>query len=72
MDRQEEISLRLRVLEEKYAYQDQTIDSLNEVLIEQQKQLTALAEEVERLKGMLQMVESGSPGHLTNPPPPHY
>ena len=67
----DEYSDRLRVLEENFEYQEQTIDALNEVIIDQQKQLSELTEQVHRLK--LQMAVS--PEDQTageDPPPPHY
>lgn len=66
-----EYSDRLMVLEEKFEYQEQTIDSLNEVIIDQQKQLTLLAEQVHHLKSQLGAAGEEHPGG-EEPPPPHY
>lgn len=67
----DEYSDRLRALEEKFEYQEQTIDSLNEVIIDQQKQLTLLTDQVHALKSQMSATqEDNSPGE--DPPPPHY
>ena len=67
----DEYSERLRALEEKFEYQEQTIDSLNEVIIDQQKQLSLLTEQVHHLKSQLAAGgEEQAAGE--DPPPPHY
>lgn len=67
----DEYNERLRILEEKFEYQEQTIDSLNEVIIEQQQQLADLSEQLNRLK--LQLAASGDEQPKgQDPPPPHY
>lgn len=67
----DEIDERLTHLEEKFLYQEETIDALNEVILEQQEQLSALVEEMGRLKAMLTAMEVG-PANGNEPPPPHY
>lgn len=67
----DEIDQRIRHLEEKFLYQEQTVDALNEVILEQQEQLTTLVEELDRLKMMLTALEAG-PSDGSDPPPPHY
>lgn len=62
---------RLQLLEEKFLYQEKTIDALNEVILEQQQQLSTLVEEMHRLKMMLTSMEI-APSGGTEPPPPHY
>ena len=67
----DEYSDRLRTLEEKFEYQEQTVDSLNDVIIDQQKQLTLLTDQVHALKSQMSSTqEDNSPGE--DPPPPHY
>ena len=66
-----DIDKRFRCLEEKFLYQEQTIDALNEVILEQQEQLATLAEEINRLKTMLATLETG-PSNGNEPLPPHY
>jgi uncharacterized coiled-coil protein SlyX len=67
----DEIDERLKLLEEKFLYQEETIDALNEVILEQQLQLATLGEEINRLKTMLTTLELGS-NDGREPPPPHY
>lgn len=67
----DDIDERLKYLEEKFLYQEQTIDALNEVILEQQEHLVTLVEEVNRLKLMLTALEVGPPDG-NEPPPPHY
>ena len=66
-----ESSERLRVLEERSAYQDRTIDALNEVIIAQQEQLDRLEEQVRRLHNFLANL-SDADSRTVDPPPPHY
>ena len=67
----DEYSDRLQRLEEKFEYQELTIDSLNEVIIDQQKQLTLLTEQLERLRSQLTASQEELPVG-EEPPPPHY
>ena len=65
------IMQKIQILEEKFEYQDRTIDTLNDVIIEQQAQINALEDNLLKLRDML----SASPaqtGHGGDPPPPHY
>jgi SlyX protein len=63
---------RLENLEAKAAYQERTIEELNEVVIKQQQQIDQLIEDVRRL----QMAGSGAAGvpvdSSDESPPPHY
>lgn len=68
----EDVDMRLQSLEEKFEYQDRTIDALNEVIIAQQNQLALITEELERLKTMLRTLEDTPAGGFNEPPPPHY
>lgn len=62
---------RLRILEEKFLYQEQTLDVLNDVIIEQEAQLNSLRNELRRIQSMLSAgEESFNDGE--DPPPPHY
>ena len=67
----DEYSDRLRILEEKFEYQEQTIDSLNDVIIDQQKQLTLLTDQVHHLTSQLAATQEENPAG-EDPPPPHY
>lgn len=70
----DDLSYRLQVLEEKFEYQERTIDTLNEVIIEQQTQINSLEEQILRLQALLSAIadnqHSGEGGD--DPPPPHY
>lgn len=69
-----EMARRMQLLEEKFAYQEKTVDDLNEVIIAQQAQLDLLQEQLRELR---EYVTAGpqpsypSPGG-DEPPPPHY
>ncbi|MFT5699527.1 MAG: SlyX protein [Desulforhopalus sp.] len=67
----DEYSDRLRVLEEKFEYQEQTVDSLSDVIIDQQKQLTLLTNQVHQLRSQLAGTQEDTPAG-EEPPPPHY
>ena len=67
----DEYNDRLRALEEKFEYQEMTIDSLNDVIIDQQKQLTLLTDQVHHLKSQMGTAQDES-GAGEDPPPPHY
>ena len=67
----DEINNRILVLEEKFEYQERTIDALNEVIIEQQTQLNSLEDRILRLQGLITAIED-NPGGGEEPPPPHY
>lgn len=66
-----DINDRIQVLEEKFAYQERTIDALNDVIIDQQTQLNSLEEQILRLKALLTAIED-NPNGGEEPPPPHY
>ena len=66
-----ELSERVDALEARVAYQDDTIETLNETITAQWKQIDALARQVAALNERLQEAESRSPGPA-NERPPHY
>jgi len=65
------LSERIDALEMRLAYQDVTIETLNQTITEQWKQIDALARQVAELKERLQEAESHATGPA-NEPPPHY
>lgn len=67
----EELSYRLQILEEKFEYQDQTLDALNDVIIGQQAQLDAQEDQICRLQALLSVIDDNPDGGA-EPPPPHY
>ena len=68
----DDINLRLQVLEEKFAHQENLVDALNEVIIEQQKQLGTIEEQFRSLLAQLTAMHDQFPGGGQDPPPPHY
>ena len=62
---------RLRILEEKFLYQEQTLDALNDVIIEQETQLNSLRDQYLRIQAMLSAGEENF-NNGEDPPPPHY
>lgn len=60
-------------LQSKLAFQDETINDLNEVITDQQHQLDKLREEI-RLLGLRisSVAETSSVSEEKEPPPPHY
>lgn len=64
---------RIIGIEERLAYQEQTILELNEVMTDQQAQLTRLARLAETLNDRLKALGSGDGGDDTQDErPPHY
>lgn len=63
---------RLDDLEIKFSYQQETIDTLNETITSQWREIEALRLQLQRLEGRLvEMAEwQGDAG--SEPPPPHY
>jgi SlyX protein len=69
----DESGKRLQLLEENFEFQESTIDTLNQVIIDQQGQLDKLEEKINRLEGLLLSVQTESlSGGGEEPPPPHY
>lgn len=67
-----ELEVRLCRLEESFEFQDNTIEALNQVIIDQQKQIDELLYAVERLKHALSAAGTEPGEQLPDPPPPHY
>jgi SlyX protein len=64
---------RLVDLETKLAFQDETINELNEVITEQQNQLDELREEIRLLNlRIVSLAETAIDPNEKEPPPPHY
>ena len=60
-------------LQSKLAFQDETINELNEVITDQQNQLDQLREEIRLLSLRISSVaEGGNTSEEKEPPPPHY
>ncbi len=67
---EQKIAHRLQILEEKFEYQDQAIETLNDVIIEQQKRMDSMQETLAKLHSLLaaNLVQSDQ----KDPLPPHY
>jgi len=63
-------------LQQQLAFQEQTIDTLNQVVSEQQKDLTrldrALGLLAQQMKSLQQSADAGQGGPDANEAPPHY
>jgi SlyX protein len=60
---------RLTEAETKLAYLEQTVDTLNDVVIEQRAAIDALAAKFERLRADVETAAGAEPG---DEKPPHY
>ena len=65
------LSDRIDALEARIAYQDDTIETLNQAITDQWKQIDALTRQIAALNDRLQQAEARSPGPA-NERPPHY
>ena len=61
---------RLVEVETKLAFQERTIAQLQEVLLDQQKQIDRLRLQLEKLRSRLDSAPGDDP--RDEPPPPHY
>ncbi len=63
-------------LQQQIAFQEQTIDTLNEVVSKQQKDLTRIERTLgllgQQMKNLQQAADAGQGGAEANEPPPHY
>ena len=65
------LSERIDTLEARLTYQDDTIESLNQTITAQWKQIDALTRQLAQLAERLQEAEANAPGPA-NERPPHY
>lgn len=64
---------RLEDLEVKFSFQQDTIESLNDIVTKQWQQIDQLKRQIERIEGRMQEMAEASPdAPLQEPPPPHY
>jgi SlyX protein len=71
MNEIKELGERIDTLEARLMYQDQTIESLNQTITAQWKQIDALTRQIAMLGERLQEAEANAPGPA-NERPPHY
>jgi SlyX protein len=65
------LSERIDVLETRLAYQDETIETLNQTITAQWKQIDVLTRKVQALNERLEETAAQAPGPATERPP-HY
>ncbi len=65
------LSERIDALEMRLTYQDEAIETLNQTITAQWKQIDAMTRQLGELKDRLQDAESNARGPA-NEPPPHY
>ena len=65
------LNARIDALEVRLTYQDETIETLNQTITAQWKQIDALTRQIAELRDRLQDAERLGPGPA-NEPPPHY
>ncbi|MCC8942310.1 SlyX family protein [Bradyrhizobium sp. Arg68] len=65
------LSERIDALEVRLTYQDETIETLNQTITAQWKQIDALTRQIAELRDRLQEAERSAPGPA-NERPPHY
>ena len=65
------LSERIDTLETRLAYQDDTIETLNQTITAQWKQIDVLTRQIAQLGERLQEAEANAPG-AANERPPHY
>jgi uncharacterized coiled-coil protein SlyX len=65
------LSERIDALEMRVAYQDDTIETLNQTITAQWQQIDALRRQLAELRERLQDAERNAPGAV-NERPPHY
>lgn len=65
------LSNRIEALEARLMFQDATIETLNETVTTQWREIDALKRQIANLSERLQEAEANAPGHADEPPP-HY
>ena len=68
---EKELSDRIDALESRLAYQDETIEQLNQTITAQWKQIDALTRQLTALSERMQEAEANAPP-TANERPPHY
>lgn len=67
-----DIIRRIDTLEERIAFQDDAIETLNQTITKQWAQIDALTRNVERLTDQLREAQAGASQGSQHEPPPHY
>ena len=66
------MSSKVEDLESRLAFQEDTLDSLNKVIVEQQKEIDKLNTYIRILKDKISSVENSISVPESEAPPPHY
>ncbi|MDH5630838.1 MAG: SlyX family protein [Gammaproteobacteria bacterium] len=64
--------MQIEKMQTQIAFQEETIEQLNQALIGQQKDITRLTMLVENLNAKLEDVQQGKPNEMIDERPPHY
>ncbi|KZZ57236.1 hypothetical protein A3762_02150 [Oleiphilus sp. HI0125] len=67
-----QLTHKLEELEMKLAFQDDTIDTLNQIVTKQSRDIQDLWTANKVLKQSLNEMKSGNEDNAPEPPPPHY
>lgn len=67
-----DIEHRVMELEIKNAHQEDTIEQLNQIIIEHQAAITDLARQLEQLQNKVSSLQENNAKEAPEPPPPHY
>ncbi len=67
-----EFDARLETLEVRYAHQESALEELTRTLLDQEQQVRALADRVERLETQLSALAPSAVDSHGEAPPPHY
>lgn len=67
-----ELEQRLIELETRQAFQDDTLQTLNDVLVDQQRQIDRLQHQLQVLAAGQEALQTQIDQEQVEPPPPHY
>ena len=66
------VEARLADLESRFAFLDDLVDQLGDVITGQQRAIDELRDELQRTRESLEAAQLGDDGSRPEPPPPHY
>ena len=67
-----DIENRVMELEIKNAHHEDTIEQLNQIIIEHQASITDIARHLEQLQNKVSSLQESNGKETPEPPPPHY
>jgi SlyX protein len=68
----QDLEARMNELETRQAFQDDTLQTLNDVLISQQQQIDRLQRQLDALAARQEVLQGQLDQEVIEPPPPHY